>query len=148
MNGFSLIDFKLPIINDDKSIMDWTLMSDNFESKIDEDTIINENNRKIQTLTKIQSHIFNNIINSIDNQNAKKCYFIDGPGGTGKTHLLNTLIGYFMEHQVSFLSVAYTGIAANLLINGRTVHTTFKLPLTIKNKQHAMCIITQKMEKK
>ncbi|XP_051171098.1 uncharacterized protein LOC127287973 [Leptopilina boulardi] len=32
------------------------------------------------------------------------------------------------------MSVAWTGMAATLLINGKTVHTTFKLPLTINEQ--------------
>jgi hypothetical protein len=31
------------------------------------------------------------------------------------------------------LSVAWTGIAATLLIEGRTVHSTFQLPLEMNN---------------
>ena len=34
-------------------------------------------------------------------------------------------------YDISFLCVAWTGIAANLLKNGNTVHTTFKLPWNI-----------------
>ncbi|KAG5862893.1 hypothetical protein JTB14_001613 [Gonioctena quinquepunctata] len=51
-------------------------------------------------------------------------FYIDGPGGTGKTYLYNTLITVLND-------MAWTGIAANLLKGGTTVHRSFRLPLTL-----------------
>ncbi|CAF3394559.1 unnamed protein product [Rotaria sp. Silwood2] len=59
------------------------------------------------------------------------CFFIDGPGGTGKTYLYNTLYHLFMEQGVHVMTVAWKGIAASLLPEGRTVHSRFKLPVPI-----------------
>ncbi|XP_058810194.1 ATP-dependent DNA helicase pif1-like [Phymastichus coffea] len=56
---------------------------------------------------------------------------INGPGGSGKSYLLNILIDYLQTQKHELLCVAWTGIAANLLKNGKTVHTTFKMPLSI-----------------
>lgn len=39
------------------------------------------------------------------------------------------------------MAVALSGIAATLLDGGRTVHSSFKLPLNIQNNHEAMCII-------
>jgi hypothetical protein len=54
--------------------------------------------------------------------------FIDAPGGTGKTFVLNTVISYLLSKNIEFVSCAYTGIAANLLVGGKTIHSAFKLP--------------------
>ncbi|CAF4813900.1 unnamed protein product, partial [Rotaria sp. Silwood2] len=43
------------------------------------------------------------------------CFFIDGPGGTGKTYLYNTLYHLFMRQGVHDMPVAWTGIAASLM---------------------------------
>ncbi|CAF5003071.1 unnamed protein product, partial [Rotaria sp. Silwood1] len=59
------------------------------------------------------------------------CFFIDGPGGTGKTYLYNTLCHLFMGEGVHVMTVAWAGIAASLLPEGRTVHSRFKLPVPI-----------------
>ncbi|CAF4186948.1 unnamed protein product [Rotaria magnacalcarata] len=59
------------------------------------------------------------------------CFFIDGAGGTGKTYLYNTLCHLFRGQGVSVLTVAWTRIAANLLSEGRTVHSRFKLPVPL-----------------
>jgi hypothetical protein len=62
-----------------------------------------------------------------------KChaYFLDGPGGSGKTMMYNTLISYFRAHHMPVAASAWTGIAATLLKGGRTVHSLFKLPVPI-----------------
>ena len=44
------------------------------------------------------------------------------------------LMNYLYENKINVLSVAWTGIAANLLKNGKTVHTTFKLPFNITSE--------------
>ena len=59
------------------------------------------------------------------------CFFIDGPGGTGKTHLYKTLYHLFKGQGAYVLTVAWIGIAANLLPEGRTVHSRFKLPVPL-----------------
>ena len=61
----------------------------------------------------------------------KKLIFVNGPGGSGKSYLHNTIITFLHKINVNVLPVAWTGIAANLLQYGRTVHTAFKLPLNI-----------------
>ncbi|CAF1284162.1 unnamed protein product [Rotaria sordida] len=59
------------------------------------------------------------------------CFFIDGPGGPGKTYLYNTLYHLFMGQGVHVMTVAWTGNAASLSPEGRTVHSRFKLPVPI-----------------
>ena len=58
-------------------------------------------------------------------------FLIDGPGGTRKTYLSNSLCHLFMGHGIDIMSVSSTGIAASLLPEGRTVHSRFKLPVPI-----------------
>ena len=55
--------------------------------------------------------------------------FIDAPGGTGKTYLLNTVLAYVRKNQGIALATASSGIAATLLKLGRTAHSRFKLPI-------------------
>ncbi|CAF1441940.1 unnamed protein product [Didymodactylos carnosus] len=62
---------------------------------------------------------------------AGSCFFIDGPGGTGKTYLYNILYHLLMREGVHVMTVASIGIAASLLPEGRTVHSRFKLPVPI-----------------
>ena len=54
-------------------------------------------------------------------------FFIDGPGGTGKTFLYNTLLAKVRSQGRVPLAVAFSGIAALLLTGGRTVHSRLKV---------------------
>jgi ATP-dependent DNA helicase PIF1 len=51
--------------------------------------------------------------------------FITGPGGTGKTRLIQTLVQHMMTHNIKFQVCALTGCAAILLDNckARTLHS-------------------------
>ena len=58
-----------------------------------------------------------------------KCYFLDAPGGTGKTYVLNAFIHFCRSKGLKTIVTAYSGVAANLLLTGRTCHSQFKFPL-------------------
>ena len=64
-----------------------------------------------------------NIFDKLTNFPSDKLYFIDGPGGSGKTFLYETSIYYFIA----------TGIASILLPKGMTRHRTFRLPLDLND---------------
>ncbi|XP_077199856.1 uncharacterized protein LOC143840327 isoform X2 [Paroedura picta] len=85
------------------------------------------------TLNDQQLAAYNAILSaSQDETRPNRCYFIDGPAGTGKTYLYSTLIYTFKGQGGIVLPVASTDIAANLLLGGRTFFSQFKLlpPLT------------------
>ncbi|XP_073983720.1 ATP-dependent DNA helicase pif1-like [Rhodnius prolixus] len=68
-------------------------------------------------------------------------FFLDAPGGTGKTFLISLLLAEIRSKNGIALAVASSGIAATLLDGGRTAHSAFKLPLNIKNNPDAVCNI-------
>ncbi|CAB3227232.1 unnamed protein product [Arctia plantaginis] len=68
-------------------------------------------------------------------------FFLDAPGGTGKTFLISLILAKIRSQQKIALAVASSGIAATLLDGGRTAHSTFKLPLDVHNKPDAICNI-------
>lgn len=57
--------------------------------------------------------------------------FLDWPGGTGKTFLLNSIIQLFYAHNVSTAAVSSSGVAALLLHLGTTAHSGFKIPFLL-----------------
>lgn len=59
----------------------------------------------------------------------ERCFFLHGPGGTGKTYVYNTLIHLVRGRGSQVITVASTGIAATLLAGGRTAHSRFKIPV-------------------
>ncbi|XP_072389611.1 uncharacterized protein [Diabrotica undecimpunctata] len=68
-------------------------------------------------------------------------FFLDAPGGTGKTFLISLILAEIRSNNDIALFVASSGIAATLLDGGRTAHSVFKLPLNIQNNPDAVCNI-------
>ncbi|KAF1981904.1 hypothetical protein K402DRAFT_296376, partial [Aulographum hederae CBS 113979] len=58
-------------------------------------------------------------------------FFVDGPGGTGKTFLQNTVLAHQRLQGKVALAVASSGIAATLLAGGTTAHSRFKIPINL-----------------
>jgi hypothetical protein len=63
-------------------------------------------------------------------QVGENCFFLDGPAGTGKSFLYTSFIYWLKTINRTAITVAWTGIAANLLPEGTTVHTRFRLPVS------------------
>jgi hypothetical protein len=61
----------------------------------------------------------------------QRLIFIDGPAGTGKTYLLNTLISFFRSRSLLPIVVASSGVAAMMLREGTTSHSGLRIPVTI-----------------
>ena len=66
---------------------------------------------------------------SLNQQGIGKRFFVNGPGGTGKTFLYRVLCHAARGEAWIVLCVASSGIAALLLIGGRTAHYMFKIPV-------------------
>ena len=58
-------------------------------------------------------------------------FFVDGPGGTGKTFVENLLLNWVRGNSKIALAVASSGIASTLLHHGRTSHSRFRIPIDI-----------------
>ena len=86
--------------------------------------------RAIQSLNEKQRIAFNEIIDKVDRKKSG-AFFIDGPGGTGKTYLYRALLAKIRSRGEIALATATTGIAASLLPGGRTAHSKFKIPLDL-----------------
>lgn len=67
-------------------------------------------------------------------------FFLDAPGGTGKTFVISLILAEIRSNNGIALAVASSGIAT-LLDGGRTAHSVFKLPLNIQNNPDAVCNI-------
>ncbi|PIA45563.1 hypothetical protein AQUCO_01600041v1 [Aquilegia coerulea] len=73
-------------------------------------------------------------------------FFLNGPAGTGKTFVYNTIAAKIRSEGQIVVMVASSGIASLLLTGGRTAHSTFKIPFDVmddtvcgfkKNSNHA-----------
>nr|GME10446.1 ATP-dependent DNA helicase pif1-like [Ipomoea batatas] len=82
----------------------------------------------VEKLNVEQRNAFDTIMTSIIS-NSSGVYFIDGPGGTGKTFLYKCLLATVRSRKWIALATASSGIAASILPGGRTAHSTFKIPI-------------------
>ena len=83
-------------------------------------------------LNESQQRIFDRILSAVnDEQATEKLFFVDGPGGTGKSFLLENLIATVRLDGKIALAVATSGIASLQLTGGRTAHSVFKLPIKL-----------------
>ncbi|KAM3287348.1 hypothetical protein P3S67_020778 [Capsicum chacoense] len=60
-----------------------------------------------------------------------RAFFIDGPGGTGKSFLYQSLLATIRSQGFVALASASFGVAASILPGGRTAHSRFKIPIDV-----------------
>ena len=66
---------------------------------------------------------------------------MDGPGGTGKTYLYMALLAKVRSTDRIAVATATSGIAASIMLGGRTAHSRFKIP--IKLQDNSVCNFTK-----
>ncbi|CAD6985711.1 unnamed protein product [Tilletia controversa] len=82
------------------------------------------------SLNEEQRTVFNEITTAIQTE-TPAVFFLDGPGGSGKTYVENAILAHVRGHEQVALAIASSGIAALMLEGGRTAHNRFKIPFTI-----------------
>nr|XP_027082661.1 uncharacterized protein LOC113704998 [Coffea arabica] len=75
-----------------------------------------------------QKHAYDLILQTVFSSKGQS-FFIDGPGGTGKTFLYRSLLATLRSQGYIAIAVATSGVAASILPGGRTAHSRFKIPL-------------------
>ncbi|XP_076038426.1 uncharacterized protein LOC143023700 [Oratosquilla oratoria] len=83
-----------------------------------------------------QRYVFNSVINAVSEidrglETNHRLFYLDAPGGSGKTFLFNMIHDYLVAQNVAVSTSAWIGIAATLLKNGKTLHSIFKLPVPL-----------------
>jgi ATP-dependent DNA helicase PIF1 len=89
-----------------------------------------------------QSLAYNAITDLIASENGG-LFFLDSPGGIGKTFLINLLLAEIRAKNEIALAVASSGIASTLLEGGRTAHSALKLPLNFAQSEIPICNISK-----
>ncbi|KAL6124784.1 hypothetical protein ACLB2K_077293 [Fragaria x ananassa] len=106
--------------------------------------IIPEEDRVVvRHLNEDQTFAYNSIISAIKcHENA--IFFVDGPGGTGKTYLYRALLANLRSNDHIVLATASSGIVATILPGGRTAHSRFKIPL--EPDEYSTCSIEKQSD--
>ena len=104
------------------------------------------------TLNNGQRECFDTIMTAVC-ENPGQFYFLDAPGGTGKTYLLNALIEQLSLKGKKVCVTASSGIASILLKGGSTLHRKLKIPINCTDedsskikKQTKLCGLIKEMD--
>jgi hypothetical protein len=116
------------------SQMGWTVLLGNHllmeQKDYDQDQQQQMADQRIPNLNPDQRSAFDQIMHAVDTHSGQ-CFFLYGPGGTGKTYVYNTLCYALRAKGTIVLCVASSGIAALILIGGRTSHSRLKIPIAV-----------------
>lgn len=85
----------------------------------------------VHNLNAQQKNVYDTLMKAVNDGNGG-FFFLDAPGGTGKTFLISLLLASIRSRSDIAVAVASSGIAATLLEGGRTAHSAFKLPLNLQ----------------
>lgn len=144
MSNQSLQDFGLPPPTQDTNIItvNREYLKELSYNTVQLSDMVAENFPK---LNADQKNAYNELIANIDD-GLGQLFFLDAPGGTGKTFLLNLLLASVRKDRKIAISVASSGIAATLLDGGKTAHSAFKLPLNLNISQTPLCNISKQSD--
>ncbi|CDF39890.1 ATP dependant DNA helicase [Chondrus crispus] len=62
---------------------------------------------------------------------SSRLFFLDAPGGTGKTFVLSAIQDFLRSRPKQVIAVAISAVAAVLLDGGRTAHSVFKISIPV-----------------
>ncbi|XP_071641856.1 uncharacterized protein [Temnothorax longispinosus] len=125
------------LLAEGKSFIDFPQMEQLIENNEEEGNVTIEQAmevgiRQYNQLNKKQKEIVDLILNRLDDKSRNShCFYIDGPGGSGKTFVYTTIYYLAQIRKKRVCTMAFTGIAATLLPAGKTVHKIFRLPVPL-----------------
>ena len=94
-------------------------------------------NLNVPKLNDQQKNVYDTIMQAVKNE-AGGLYFLDAPGGTGKTFVISLILANIRVQGKIALALASSGIAATLLDGGRTAHCALKLPLNVQVRLYSL----------
>ena len=101
------------------------------ETSYDKEKLLKTTSKNVKLMNQEQLDVFNDVIKSV-NQGLGKMFCVNAAGGTGKTFILETLLAAVRGDGFVALATASSGVAAQLLSNGTTIHSRFKVPFDIR----------------
>ena len=144
MSGKTLTQFGLPSPSREQEPV---VSNRIYHSEISYDTV-HLNKEVAANLPKLnddQKKVYEDIMNSVTTESGK-LFFLDAPGGTGKTFLINLLLATIRSRRNVAIAVASSGIAATLIDGGKTAHSAFRLPLNLNYSETPLCNISKQSD--
>ena len=119
--GYNLSDFP----SMDQTQYDELIESENIDNSLDLAEIL------YSKANEDQKYITDTVLAAVKNECQNKCVYIDGPGGSGKTFIYKILYHKLKSENFNVLTTSFTGIAATLWPEGKTLHKIFGLPVPL-----------------
>ncbi|XP_062219102.1 uncharacterized protein LOC133918956 [Phragmites australis] len=94
----------------------------------------------LDSLNAEQRAAYDEILSAVESDEGG-VFFVDGPGGTGKTFLYKALLATIRGQGKIVVAIATSGVAASIMPGGRTAHSRFKIPLSVDDG--AFCSFTK-----
>nr|XP_040258798.1 uncharacterized protein LOC109744994 [Aegilops tauschii subsp. strangulata] len=124
--GKDIADFSLPCIDDAFDPTKGEAREVIEESNVDFDI----NDSKLASSLNLEQRVaYDEILASVERSDGG-VFFVDGPGGTGKTFLYRALLAKVRSEGNITIATATLGVAASIMPGGRTAHSRFKIPLS------------------
>ncbi|XP_044980863.1 uncharacterized protein LOC123448144 [Hordeum vulgare subsp. vulgare] len=127
--GKDISSFPLPNIQESHDIFGGEAIEVIEESTVEVDP---EHLSMVSSLNHEQRSAYDEILSSVDSGNGG-VFFVDGPGGTGKTFLYKALLAKVRSEGKIAVATATSRVAASIMPGGRTAHSRFKIPLSIED---------------
>ncbi|GMF54593.1 unnamed protein product [Phytophthora fragariaefolia] len=143
--------FDLPQLSDYPTLVLDSLLENNLirrELEGYDHSVLQDVDDHTDELNEGQRAIYDLILGAVHNpQRDENLFFIDEPGGTGKSTLLKHIFASVRLSGKIAIAVASSGIAALLLMGGRTAHSTFNIPLKLDEKSGCSIYKQSKLKK-
>ncbi|KAL5575313.1 hypothetical protein UlMin_017012 [Ulmus minor] len=124
INDYQIVPYEINLSEDEKSMKE---INEELTIIVSEQDLL-----AASTLNEQQKYAYDMILQKVF-ANESAAFFIDGPGGTGKTFLYRAILATIRSKNLIALATASSGVAAGILPGGRTAHSRFKLPLQIED---------------
>ena len=150
--NLALIDIEKRLLKADRTLLSFNMPipvsqdPENFDRLIFEQTDFDYNslNQKVlgaaSNLNRDQEIFYERVIQAYLSK-VPAFFFLDAPGGTGKTFLFNLIADTIRSHADVCLNTASSGIAGLLLTLGTTAHARFKIPINLD--KDSSCSLTK-----
>nr|XP_045088974.1 uncharacterized protein LOC123497090 [Aegilops tauschii subsp. strangulata] len=124
--GKDIVDFALPSIDDAFDPTEGEAREVIEESTVEFDV---DDTKLASSLNLEQRAAYDEILAAVERGDGG-VFFVDGPGGTGKTFLYRAMLAKVRSDGKIGIATATSGVAASIMPGGRTAHSRFKIPLS------------------
>jgi hypothetical protein len=135
INTYNLVDYNITF---DEAEMRFREINDELQILVSPEDLIS-----VKSLNTGQKYSYEAILYKVFS-NEVGAFFIDRPGGIGKTFLYRAILTTIRSKHFVTLATASSRVAASILPGGRTTHSRFKIPLDVE--KNMTCRVSKQSE--